>query len=189
MWPHPTPHKVLRITPDPGRSAPRSTSAKKIYGTGVINHLHMHQGSPLIPILLSTPSCLFMCSNNLNTFWSTHATTSLSIPTLLRTSLFRNLSIRVTPTILLKHFFSKTFTLLISALFILHVSDPYNAVGTITPSYRHILAFVPIFYCVAHFLALCRPHIPHIHSVYHIEFISSIRCHLRPQALKTIYFL
>ena len=39
------------------------------------------------------------------------------------------LSIRDTPTKLLKHFFSRTFTFLLSALLIPHASAPYNAVG------------------------------------------------------------
>ena len=39
--------------------------------------------------------------------------------------------------------FSRTFTFLLSALLIPHESDPYTAVGTITPSYRHFLAFIP----------------------------------------------
>ena len=53
------------------------------------------------------------------------------------------LSIRDTPTKLLKHVISKTFTFLISALLIPRASAPYNAVGTITGSYRHFLAFIP----------------------------------------------
>ena len=38
---------------------------------------------------------------------------------------------------------SNTFTFLLSALLIPHGSAPYNAVGTITHSYRHFLAFIP----------------------------------------------
>ena len=44
---------------------------------------------------------------------------------------------------LLKHFISRTFTLLLSVLLIPHASAPYNSVGKITPSYRHFLAFIP----------------------------------------------
>ena len=45
----------------------------------------------------------------------------------------------------------------------------------------------PILYCSAHFQH--SPGFIHIiHSVYHIPFTFSIRCHLRPQALKTIHF-
>ena len=39
-------------------------------------------------------------------------------------------------------FFSRTFTFLLSALLIPHASPPYNAVGTITHSYRHYFAFI-----------------------------------------------
>ena len=53
------------------------------------------------------------------------------------------LSIRDTSTKLLKHFISRTFTFLLSALFKPHASATYNAVGTITPSYRHFLGFIP----------------------------------------------
>ena len=59
------------------------------------------------------------------------------------TSSFLTLSICDTPTKLLKHLISRTFTFLLSAILIPHVSAPYNAVGTITPSYRHFLAFIP----------------------------------------------
>ena len=51
--------------------------------------------------------------------------------------------LRTTPTKLLKHFISKTFTFLLSAPLIPYASAPFNAVGTITPSYRHFLAFIP----------------------------------------------
>ena len=72
---------------------------------------------------------------------------------ILRTSSFLTLSIRDTPTKLLKHFISKTFTFLLSALLIINASAPYNAVGTNTPSHRHF-SFIPILYCSAHFSAL-----------------------------------
>ena len=62
---------------------------------------------------------------------------------LLRTSSFLTLSIRDTPTKFLKHFMSRTFTLLLSALLIPHASAPYNAVDTITPLNRHFLAYIP----------------------------------------------
>ena len=57
---------------------------------------------------------------------------SLSIPALHCTYSFRTLSIRDTPTKLLKHFISRTFTFLLSALLIPHASTPYYAVGAIT---------------------------------------------------------
>ena len=48
-----------------------------------------------------------------------------------------------TPTKVLKHFTSRTFTFRLSALLILHASAPYNAVGTITPSCGHFMTFIP----------------------------------------------
>ena len=81
--------------------------------------------------------------NHLNTHWSALLANYFSIPALLCTSSFLTLSIRGTPTKLLKHFISRTFTFLLSALLIPHASAPYNAVGKITPSYRHFLAFIP----------------------------------------------
>ena len=36
-----------------------------------------------------------------------------------------------------------TLAFRLSALLIPQASAPYNAVGTITPSYRHLLAFIP----------------------------------------------
>ena len=60
---------------------------------------------------------------------------SVYIPALLRASSFLTLSIRDTPTKLFKQFISRTFTFFLSALLIPHASAPYNAVGTITPSY------------------------------------------------------
>ena len=70
------------------------------------------------------------------------STRYLSISAHLLTSSFITLSIRDTPTKLLKHFISRTFAFLLSAFLILHASAPYNAVGTITPSYRHFLVFI-----------------------------------------------
>ena len=56
--------------------------------------------------------------------------------------LFLTLSIRDTPTKILKHFISRTSTFLLSALLIPHASAPHNAVGTITHSYRHFSDFI-----------------------------------------------
>ena len=64
----------------------------------------------------------------------------LSIPALLP---FLTLSIRDTPTKLPKHFTSRRFNFLLSVLLIPHSSAPYNAVGTITPSYRYFMALTP----------------------------------------------
>ena len=90
-------------------------------------------------------SILSTCPNHLYTLWSTLLGNSLSIPALLSPTYlsFLTLFIRDTPTKLLKHFISRTFTFLLSALLIPHAYAPYNAVGTITPSYRQFLAFIP----------------------------------------------
>ena len=85
----------------------------------------------------------FPHAQTISILWSALLANSLSIPALLRTSSFLTLSIRDTPTKLLKHFISRTFTFLLSELLIPHTSAPSNAVGTITPSYRHFLAFIP----------------------------------------------
>ena len=81
-------------------------------------------------------------------------------------------SIRVTPTKLLRHFISRTFTFLLSALHIPNALAPYNAVGTIIPSYIDTSwTLFPVLYCSAHFTALptlytnhsfCVPHPIHI---------------------------
>ena len=52
--------------------------------------------------------------NHLNTLWSALLAKSLYIPALLRTSWFLTLSIHDTPTKLLKHFISRTFTFSLS---------------------------------------------------------------------------
>ena len=75
-------------------------------------------------------SILSTWRNHLNNLWSALLAYSLSIPALLRTSSFLTLSIRGTPTKLLKHLISRTFTFPLSALLIPHDSAPYNAVGT-----------------------------------------------------------
>ena len=114
-------------------------------------------------------SILSTCPNLLNTLWSALLANSISIiPSLLRTSSFLTLFIRDTPTKLLKHFISRTFTFLLSALFIPLASAPYNAVGTIAHSYRHFLAFIPgplllrTLFSAPHAPRLCVPHPFHI---------------------------
>ena len=87
------------------------------------------------------------------------------------------LSIRDIPTKLLKHFISRTFTFLLSALLIPHASAPYNAVGTITPSYT-LLGFNPQSSIAQDTFHRSPSSIPLIHSVYHNPFLSSICCHL-----------
>ena len=66
---------------------------------------------------------------------------ALSILTFRYTPSFLTLSIHDTPTKLLKHFSSRTFTFLLSALLIPHVSALCNAVRTFTLSYWHFFAF------------------------------------------------
>ena len=89
-----------------------------------------------------------------------------------------------TPTKLLKHFISRTFTFLLLAL-----SYPMPLLRT-TPLVQLLFyidtswSFSPILYCSAHFSALPGS-IPLIHSPYHIPFTSSISCHLRSQVLIT----
>ena len=61
-----------------------------------------------------------------------------------------------------------------------------TTVGTITPSYRHFLAFIPSLLYIAQQTFQHFPRsVPLIHSAYHIPCTSSISCHLRPQVLKT----
>ena len=91
-------------------------------------------------LVIHYSSILSTCPNDLNTLWSGLLANPLSIPALLHTSSFLTLSIHDTPTNLLKHFVWRTFTFRLSALLI---PPPYNAVGTIIPSCRHFLAFIP----------------------------------------------
>ena len=65
------------------------------------------------------------------------------IPARLCNCSFLTLPIRGTPTKLLKHFISSTFTFLLSEFLMPLASAPYNTVGTITPSYRHFFALIP----------------------------------------------
>ena len=130
------------------RSASSVTSLlpKATFTTSIKRNLGLiHTGPPLtsaINTLLAIRylSILSTCPNHLNTHWSVLLANSLSIPAILCTSSFLTLSIYDTPTKVLKHFIWRTFTFLLSALLIPYASAPYNAIGTITPSYRHILA-------------------------------------------------
>ena len=114
-------------------------------------------------LVIRYSSILSTCPNHINTLWSSLLAYSLSIPALLRTSSFLTRFIRDTPTKLLKHFISRTFTLLL----IPHASAPYNAVGTNTPSYRHFLAY-PQSSITLHTFQRSPRSIPLVHSVYHI---------------------
>ena len=68
---------------------------------------------------------------------------TISIPALLRASSFLLYPFTTLQPNFSKHFISWIFTFLLSALLISHAFAPYNAVGTITPSYRYFLAFIP----------------------------------------------
>ena len=116
---------------------------------------------------------------------SLYFASSIYVPALLCTSSFLFFFIRDTPTKLLKHFISRTITFLLWALLIPHASAPYNAVGIITPLYRHFLHLSPICYCSA----LPTLYSSHIHSMYHIPFTSFILSHFWPQVLITIHCL
>ena len=59
-----------------------------------------------------------------------------------RTSSFQTLSLSDTPTKQIRHFISRIFTFLLSALLMLHAYAPYNGVCIITPSYRHFFPYI-----------------------------------------------
>ena len=102
---------------------------------------------PLLTSAISTllairySSILSTCRNHLNTLWSALLAHSLSIPALQRTSSFLTLPIRDTPTKLLKHFISRTFTFLLSTS---HTPClwPVQRSWYIYSSYRHFLTFI-----------------------------------------------
>ena len=110
---------------------------------------------------------IYTCPNHLNTLRSALLANSLSLPAHLRTSSFLTLSIRDTPTKLLKHFISKT-----SLSFSQHFSYsmPLLPTSTLVQLLCHIDTSWPL-YCSAHFSALptlytpysvCVPHPFHI---------------------------
>ena len=113
---------------------------------------------------------------------------SLSHSTRQLASSFLTPTINNTPTKHLNHYISRTFTFLLAALPIPHASALYNAVGTITATYRHFLAFIPNPQLLStHF---STPHaLYHAFIVSHNHFTSSIHCHLPHQVLKTIHFI
>ena len=80
----------------------------------------------------------------------------------LRTSSSLILSIRDTPT---KHP-SQEYSFVLSSLLIPYASAPYNAVGTITLSFRHFFAFNHNPYYLVHFSALHTLYISHSNSFY-----------------------
>ena len=89
-------------------------------------------------------SILSTCPNHLNTLRSALPANSFYIPVLLPTSSFLTLSF-VTVKSNFSNISSQEHWLSFYQHFsyMPHPSAPYNAVGTITPSYRHFLAFVP----------------------------------------------
>ena len=110
-----------------------------------------------------------------------HSTRQLTFYSNSTTNHYVCISIRVTPTILLL-FISKTSTLLY-ALLIPHTM----------PLAQH--SFIQTFFCIytqysiaQHTFQRSPRLMPLIRSVYEIVFTFFIRCHLRPQVLKAIYF-
>ena len=71
-------------------------------------------------LALQYSSILFTCPHHLNILLSALFANSLSIPALLCTSTFLTLSIRNTPTKLLKQFISRTFTFFLSFSVLFH---------------------------------------------------------------------
>ena len=69
-----------------------------------------------------TRQLYFYSNSHTDFFLSLYGPLYPSIPTLIRTSSFRTQSILVTPTLFLKHFISRTFTNILSALLITYVS-------------------------------------------------------------------
>ena len=78
------------------------------------------QHTSAINTILAIPhsSVLSTCPNHLNTLWSALLANSISIPALLRTSSLQILSIRDTPTKLLKHFIIHEHSLFFSQQFL-----------------------------------------------------------------------
>ena len=129
------PKATLTPSIQPNHSLPRTHPPL----TSAINRL----------LTIQYSSILSTCPNHLNTLWSALLTNSLSIPAIVCTSSFLTLSnhvyelypifipnsIQTSQTLYLKniHF-------LLSALLIPQASALYNAVSTITPSYRRFLS-------------------------------------------------
>ena len=121
------------------------------------------------------------------TLWSTILDNSLSIPALLRTTLFLlTLSIRDTQTKCLTHFISRTFTLLLTALYILYTSVPLIK---LLLQKRHFFTFIPNPLMCSTLFSTPNTLYTSIHCGYHIPYTTSIHCHLRTQVLKTNHFL
>ena len=94
-------------------------------------------------------------------------------------SSFRTLFIHDTPTKFLKHFISRTFIFLLSALLIPHASVPHNAVNWIPLHVDTSSHLSPILYYSAKLSALPTLYTPHSFCVPHL-------CHnLHPLPLAT----
>ena len=109
---------------------------KAIFTPSIIPNLSLPRSCPPLASDICTfldiqySSIHFTCSKHLKTLRSALLINSLSIPALsIRTSSFP--ALHDTPTKLLKHLISRTFTFLLSALLIPQATAAYNAVGTI----------------------------------------------------------
>ena len=136
--------------PERGRTIQKNTRPYK-NSREKLNHLHMHQGSPLIPSFAhccaastvitllpketSTPSIQPVRhqhpSSHRVLIHSIHMQTISTLSDLLY-SLFVTLQPNLSKTSSREH-----------SLLIPHASTPYKAVGTITHSYRHFFTFIP----------------------------------------------
>ena len=131
-------------------------------------------------IAIRCSSILSTCPNHFNTLWSALLANSLFIQSLLRTSSFLTLSVRHTPTKLLKHFKEHSLS------FSQHLSYPMPSLFHTTPLQldKYFFAFIPNP-LVQHTFQRSSHSLPLIHSVFQINITSSIRCHLEPLVLKT----
>ena len=115
---------------------------KATYTPSIKPNLGLHRISHPLTSTIKTllaiqySSILRMCSNHLNTLWSTQLAKSLSIPAILRTSSFLTLSIRDSQPNFSKHFISRTLTFLLSALLTPHAPRP------VLPLILHFIATV-----------------------------------------------
>ena len=120
-----------KTPPPPGKTFPKITLIGIPYFIVYLDpsNLTSVYSVPAINILLAIrySSILFSCPNHL------HTLNALYSPALQCTSSFLTLSIHDTPTKILQHCSSRTFTILLSALLIPQDYESYNAVGTINP--------------------------------------------------------
>ena len=126
------------------------------------NFRHRHSFSQAVT------SILFACLNHFNTICSTLPANFLSIPALQRTYSFLNLSIHVTPTVLIKHFISRTLTILPAALLVSmslrHKMRAKLLIHTLSRAYTRGT------FCSSPLLTHCTPHsfcVPHAFFILH----------------------